>query len=38
VNGIIDVCDQHRRIGLLLVFDPPSDPDFSPIARPTTDG
>jgi hypothetical protein len=38
VNGIIDVCDQHRRTGVLLVFDPPSDPDFSPIARPTTDG
>jgi hypothetical protein len=38
VNGILDVCDQHRRTGVLLVFDPPSDPDFSPIARPKADG
>ena len=38
VNGILDVCDQHRRAGVLLGFDTPSDPDFSPIARPKTDG
>jgi hypothetical protein len=38
VNEILDVCEQHRRTGVLLIFDPPSDPDFSPIARPQTDG